>query len=180
VEDFGQFIEDHKDEIEALSLLYEQPYHARLRYSQVKELAKALKTSELPLHDRPEAELWRAYEQAESEKVRGQGGQALVDLIALVRHAIDPQQPLEPIEQTVRQRYEAWLEEKKKQGVAFTDEQRRWLDAIRDHIAQSLTIEADDFQDVPFNQLGGLGKAHQLFGERLEPLLEELNERLAA
>jgi hypothetical protein len=30
------------------------------------------------------------------------------------------------------------------------------------------------------NQRGGLGKAHQLFGEQLPKLLDELNEVLAA
>jgi hypothetical protein len=30
------------------------------------------------------------------------------------------------------------------------------------------------------NQRGGLGKAHQLFGDELNKLLEELNETLAA
>jgi len=43
-----------------------------------------------------------------------------------------------------------------------------------------LTIEPADFEDVPFNQMGGLGKVHQLFGDRLPKLLDELNERLAA
>ena len=80
----------------------------------------------------------------------------------------------------MHQRYERWLAEKEAQGITFTDEQRRWLDAIEDHIATSLTIEPDDFEEVPFSQLGGLGKAHQLFGDQLNPLLEELNERLAA
>jgi type I restriction enzyme R subunit len=32
----------------------------------------------------------------------------------------------------------------------------------------------------PFNQQGGLGKAHQLFGEQLPGLLDELNAVLAA
>ena len=62
----------------------------------------------------------------------------------------------------------------------FTEEQRQWLEAIRDHIATSLAIEPDDFEYVPFQQHGGLGKAAKLFGEELRPLLNELNEALAA
>jgi type I restriction enzyme, R subunit len=50
----------------------------------------------------------------------------------------------------------------------------------RDHIATSLSIEPDDLDLSPFNQHGGLGKAHQLFGEQLPDLLDELNEVLAA
>ena len=51
---------------------------------------------------------------------------------------------------------------------------------IRDHIATSLSIELDDLDYTPFNQEGGLGKAHQLFGDQLPNLLEELKEALAA
>jgi type I restriction enzyme R subunit len=32
----------------------------------------------------------------------------------------------------------------------------------------------------PFNQRGGLGKAHQLFGDKLSRLLDELNLALVA
>ena len=51
---------------------------------------------------------------------------------------------------------------------------------IRDPIATSLSIELDDLDDTPFHQEGGLGKAHQRFGDPLPTSLEELNEVLAA
>jgi type I restriction enzyme R subunit len=70
--------------------------------------------------------------------------------------------------------------DKAKSGVKFTPEQLAWLNLIRDHIATSLSIEPDDLELAPFNQRGGLGKAHQLFGEHLPQLLEELNSTLAA
>ena len=63
---------------------------------------------------------------------------------------------------------------------AFTDEQVRWLEAIRDHIAGSVSMTPSNFQYAPFNQQGGLGKACELFGEELEGLLEELNLELVA
>lgn len=44
----------------------------------------------------------------------------------------------------------------------------------------AISIEPEDFERAPFNQRGGLGKAHQLFGEQLPKLLDELNEALAA
>jgi len=60
----------------------------------------------------------------------------------------------------------------------------------RDHIATSLSIDREDLGLSPFNQRGGLGnpsavalakvEAHQLFGEQLPKLLDELNEVLAA
>ena len=44
----------------------------------------------------------------------------------------------------------------------------------------SLSIDPEDLERSPFNQRGGLGKAHQVFGDQLPKLLDELNEVLAA
>ena len=38
----------------------------------------------------------------------------------------------------------------------------------------SVNIVPEDFEYAPFNQEGGLGKAHQLFGERLPVMLAEM------
>ncbi|MBA2593807.1 MAG: hypothetical protein H0U97_16775 [Gammaproteobacteria bacterium] len=51
---------------------------------------------------------------------------------------------------------------------------------IGDHIASNLGIETDDFGYAPFDQRGGLGKVHQLFGPELAKMIEMLNEELAA
>ena len=124
--------------------------------------------------------LWGYVLALEPDNVKGAGGTSLVDLIALVRHAIHPQEPLLPVSDEVEQNYNAWLVEQKAAGVQFTAEQTAWLAAIKNHIAQSLAIEQADFEDVPFNQMGGLGKVYQLFGDKLPKILDELNERLAA
>jgi type I restriction enzyme, R subunit len=174
---FRQFIEDNRDEIEALQILYSRPHRAGLRYGQVKELMQAIRQP--PLSTDPER-LWLAYEAVEPDKVQAHGGKQLVDLIALVRHALDPDNPLTPVSMTVEERYQQWLAEQQAGGAEFTAEQRQWLDAIKDHIASSLTIESDDFDDVPFNQFGGLGRAYELFGDSLNSMLNELNARLAA
>jgi type I restriction enzyme R subunit len=176
---FRQFLEDNRDEIEAIQILYSRPYRAGLRYRQVKELAQKIEMPPLAIHH-PEQQLWAMYEALEPEKVKGHGGNALVDLVAIVKHALHPEEPLIPVTMSVEERYREWLLQQESAGVSFTVEQRRWLDAIKDHIASSLHIEADDFDYAPFTQLGGLGKAHQLFGERLDEILKELNARLAA
>jgi hypothetical protein len=51
---------------------------------------------------------------------------------------------------------------------------------MAEHIATSLSIEPGDFTTGWFGQHGSLGRAHTLFGERLKPLMAELNERLVA
>jgi type I restriction enzyme R subunit len=177
--DFRQFLDDHRDEIEAIQVLYSKPYKAGLRYRQVKELAAAIERPPLSLRD-PVSRLWKLYEAVEPDHVQGAGGKALVDLIAIVRHALHPEAPLVPVAADVNSRYETWLQEQTAAGATFTVEQRQWLDAIRDHIATSLAIDADDFEYAPFSQLVGLGRAHQLIGDKLPVLLDELNGRLSA
>ena len=180
---FRKFIEDNKDQIEALQVLYSQPYRAGLKFRHVKELASKLNQPPFFVDpNRPESlsRLWQAYEVVEPDKVRGKGGRQLVDVIALVRHAMDPNTTLAPVGMTVQERYQQWMAEKQTAGVMFTADQRKWLDAIKDHIAASLNIEQDDLEEVPFNSIGGLGRAYELFGDKLNAILDELNERLAA
>jgi len=76
--------------------------------------------------------------------------------------------------------FNAWIGQQENQGKKFTEEQRRWLEMIRDHIAANLSIEADDFDYAPFVQQGGLGKVHEVFGDELGKIIEELNGVLAA
>jgi type I restriction enzyme, R subunit len=179
IADFKAFLKANKDEIEALKILYSQPYRAGLRYQHVRELRDRIQRPPLGIQQ-PELRLWQAYEAVEPKTVKGRGGNALVDLVAIVRHAMDPTEPLVPVETTVEERFLEWLAEREGAGVVFTEEQMKWLEAIKDHIAKSLTIEDEDFEFAPFSQLGGRGKAHQVFGDRLPAVLEELNTRLAA
>lgn len=179
ISDFKAFLEANKDEIEALKILYIQPYRAGLRYHQVKELRDAVQRPPLGIQQ-PELRLWKAYEAVEPKAVKGRGGKALVDLVAIVRHAIDPREPLVPVQATVEERFFEWLAEQDAAGVVFTEEQMGWLEAIKDHIANSLTIEDEDFELPPLSQLGGKGRAYQVFGDQLTVILAELNERLAA
>lgn len=177
---FRQFLEDNKDEIEPLQVLYSQPYRAGLKFKHVKELAAKLSQPPFyvdPAHPESLNRLWQAYKIIEPGNVRQRDGKQLVDVIALVRHAIDPKTPLSPVGLTVEVRYQTWLVGQAVAGVSFTPEQRKWLDSIKDHIATSLAI---DQEEVPFNQIGGLGRAYELFGEKLAKLLLELNDALAA
>ena len=73
-----------------------------------------------------------------------------------------------------------WLAQQENAGRRFNDEQRQWLEAIRDHFAANAEVSADDFEYVPFNKLGGLGRAHRVFGPELAHVVEELNGVLAA
>ena len=175
VQSFREYIEENRDEITALQVLYERPYRQRLSYADIKALADALVS---PPRSWTTERLWSAYRQLDDSKVRGSGQRTLADIVSVVRYAIGGVDELAPFADGVHERFLGWLAMQETAGRAFTEEQLRWLEAIRDHIAGSVSIELGDFQYAPFNQQGGLGKAHELFGEELGGLLEELNGAL--
>jgi len=177
VESFRQFIEDHKDEITALQVLYSRPYKQRLTFKEIKEVANAISR---PPHRWTPEQLWQAYETLDRSKVHGSPGTVLTNIVSLVRYELQQEKELVPFPEVVQERFEVWMAHQEAAGRTFTDEQRAWLERICDHIAASLAITADDFEAVPFVQHGGLGKAYELFGDHLTPLLDELTEVLAA
>jgi len=178
VESFEQFLAENKDEIDALQFFYSQPYQARLRYKDIKALAEAIGAP--PRSWTPDV-IWRAYQTLAEDRVRGASGQRLLtDIVSLVRFALHQEEELVPYREKVDERYQNWHLQQQNQGREFTDDQMRWLDMIRDHIATSLEIDIDDFDMTPFSQEGGLGKAAEVFGGDLGTILKSLNEALVA
>ena len=191
VESFEQFIADNKDEITALQVLYSKPYKQRLRFEDVRELAEKLvaQVEQLRIYQthpqgwekRVPDELWAAYQKLQAGKVRGAAANhILTDLVSLVRFAMHQENELVPFPEKVQVNFRAWVEQQQASGRRFTDEQRKWLEMIQDHIAANLQIETDDFDYAPFAQEGGIGKVWQLFGDDLNTILDELNGVLAA
>jgi type I restriction enzyme R subunit len=178
VQSFEQFLAEHKDEIEALQFFYSVRHKKRLKYEDIKALADAIKA---PPHSWTPEKLWRAYETLERSKVRGaSAGRLLTDMVSLVRFALDQDDELVPHADRVQERFENWLAQQANKGRTFTDEQRRWLEMMKDHIATSLQVEVEDFELSPFADEGGLAKASKVFGKGLGGVLKELNEVLAA
>jgi type I restriction enzyme R subunit len=176
VKDFRFWIDRHKEEFTAFQVLYAGTRALKLSLTDLRRLRDAL--ARPPFSTTP-IQLWRAFQAVEAEKVKGSGGEMLTDLVNLVRHALMPAFTLVPYREELRERYETWLKERDADN-AFTLEQREWLDRMAEHIATSLAIAPEDFESGWFGQRGSLGRAHALFGEKLRPLMTELNERLAA
>ena len=198
VQSFEQFIVKHKDEITALQILYTVPARQRvtqagkhLTFDHIKELADAI---EKPPYLWNESQLWQAYAALEKSKVKGASGKRiLTDLVSLVRFAIHQDNELVPFPERVNANFNAWLAQQQSSsplpqgegkgeggGRRFTPEQLHWLEMIRDHVAANLGIGTDDFEYAPFAQEGGLGKAHRLFQEDLQTIIENLNVSLVA
>jgi type I restriction enzyme R subunit len=177
VDSFRQFIEENKDEIAALQILYSRPHSQRLTYREVKELANTI--GRPPRSWTPDS-LWRAYEALDAARVYGSGHRILTDIVQLVRFALEQEDELVPFPEVVRERYDAWLLRQENAGRTFSAEQLAWLERIRDTVAASLGVTRDDLSGPGFAERGGLGKAYELFGEDLDPLLDELAQELVA
>jgi len=177
IESFRAYLDEHKDEITALQILYSRPYKQRLTWKDVKELANAIGRS--PQRWTPDA-LWKAYETLDKSKVRSSGPRVMADIVQIIRYAIGEDPQLVSYPEFVKERFTNWLEQQRQSGRTFTPDQLQWLERIRDHIAGSLAVSAEDFQLTPFVEHGGLGKAFEVFGDDLTPIIGELNEVLAA
>jgi type I restriction enzyme R subunit len=178
IESFEAFLDEHRDEITALQVLYSRPHARRLRFADIKALAEAIQAP--PRRLTPEV-LWRAYEALDRSRVRGASApRLLTDIVSLVRFATHQDDELSPFREQVDARFADWLARQEAAGRRFSPEQREWLALIRDHIAANLAIEPDDFDYSPFNQRGGLGRVYSLFGDEFEQIIGELNEVLAA
>ncbi len=106
-------------------------------------------------------ELWRAYETLEKATVRGASAERLLtDIVSLVRYALHQDGALVPYADHVPERFRApGSPSRRATAGRSSDEQRRWLGMMRDHIATSVAIEIDDFDLTPFASDGGLARA---------------------
>ncbi|RJQ87742.1 MAG: restriction endonuclease subunit R [Desulfobacteraceae bacterium] len=187
VQDFRAWMEQHREELTALQVIYSGTKPLNISLKDLRQLREALLGPPLAVSPK---QLWRAFQAVDggnvavavtdNSAVKVRGGEHLADLVTLVRHALTPDENLVPYADNVRQRYAAWRQDMGQQGRHFTPEQSEWLDRMAEHIATSLFIEAGDFEDGWFGQQGSLGKASALFGLELPKLIEEMNKRLAA
>ncbi len=177
VADFKTWMAKHQDEITALQIFYTQPYRRReLNYKMIQEVLEKLKL-ERPLL--APMQVWRAYEQL--EKATGSPKSELIALVSLLRRISGVDSTLIDYSNKVDLNFRDWILKKNAgQHNRFTEEQMQWLRMIKDHIATSIHLDADDLGYTPFDAEGGKGKMWQLFGEQMDEIINELNEALAA
>lgn len=176
---FRQFIEQNKDEITALSIIYNQSWKNRpLTLAMIKELYEAMNQPPFNLtHDR----LWQAYDTSYPGRVKAKSTtRMLTDIVSILRFELGFDEELKPFNDVVDYNFMRWTMATNAGHIHFTDEQMTWLRMIRDHIASSMSITTDDLSLPPFDERGGLGKFYALFGDKYEELLDEINLALVA
>jgi len=178
MKDFSEYLELHKDEIQALSIFYNQPYNRReITFKMIKDVFDKLKL-EQPLLA-PDY-VWNAYaalENVKSEKPKDE----LTALVSLIRRACGIDSELKAFDKTIDENFRKWIfKQNAGKHNRFTNEQLDWLRMIKDHVVSSYHIEIEDLDYTPFDSQGGRGKMHQLFGKEMNDIINELNEVLAA
>jgi type I restriction enzyme R subunit len=176
---FKQFIENNKNEITALHIIYSQAYRNRpLTYKMIEELYAAMQQA--PYFFTVD-KLWQAYSVKFSDKVKSlTAAKKLTDIVSLIRFELGYTKELDLYAAEVNLKFRDWMLSKNAGYKQFTEEQTQWLRMIRDHISVSLSITKDDLDLAPFDNEGGLGKFYQLFGNKYEEILTEINVALAA
>jgi type I restriction enzyme, R subunit len=178
VESFRRYIDEHRNEIVALDLLYQRPHSQRhVTYQDIQELAEKLRQ---PPYNWTTEQLWQAYAQVNCDKVRGVNApRLLTDLISLVRHAVQLEDELVPYPEVVQQRYQAWLADQAAAGREFTPEQRWWLDRIAEQIGVNVELTLEDLDNGEFFDRGGRWGLSRVLGNKWQAVLNELNVTLS-
>jgi type I restriction enzyme, R subunit len=178
VDEFEAYLKSQQDSITALTIFFSQPYRRReLSFDMIREVLDKLKTDQPKLAP---MRVWQAYRQLDAYKGE-QPMSELTALVALIRRVCGLDSNINTFDGTVRRNFQNWIMKHHSGGAAkFNEAQMDWLRMVRDHVANSYHIEKDDLEMSPFDAQGGLGKMHQLFGNQMDSLLDELNEVLVA
>ncbi len=175
--DFETFCQTHKDELDALTIYYDQPQRRQeVTLQQIKDLLAALRANAPRLAP---LRVWEAYAALDEIAENAAPATELTALVALLRRVTGLDEKLSPFSDTVRRNFRDWILEQNA-GQPLTEAQTAWLKQIRDHIATSFRLEAEDLEYAPFDGKGGPAKMRQLFGARYLEVVDELNGRLVA
>ena len=173
---FRTFIEENKDEIVALRIIYDAAYKDRpMVIEKLKELYEKLKSKGITVE-----RLWDCYAIKQPDKVRRSTMAQITDLISMIRFEMGYADTLVPFADKVNYNFMQWTFKKNAGHIQFTEEQMEWLRLIKDHIAASLSILPEDLDLTPFDRKGGLLGFYDTFGDSYEQILQEMNVALVA
>ncbi len=163
LEAFAEFVKDNPMHIEAIEILLDRPQS--WNPDALEELYDKLKTTKLRF---TVENLQQAHKICYHK--------ALVDIISMIKHAARAESPLLTAKERVQNVFSRIMD-----GKSLNDEQRQWMDRIRQHLIANLSIRSEDFNLMPvFAREGGWTVANRAFEGKLEHYLKAINEAIAA
>lgn len=161
INSFCEFVKNNKDQVAAIKILFDSPKDWK------PEVLTDLRRT-LIQNDFEEKELQRVHNIVYHK--------ALADIISMVKHAVKEEEPILTAEQRVSSAIKHI-----KLNYTFNAEQEKWLELIKTHLIENLTIDIQDFEDMPvFGRVGGISKARKVFKDTLDELIIKLNLLIAA
>ncbi|WP_086247703.1 type I restriction endonuclease subunit R [Campylobacter vicugnae] len=177
IANFNDFINENKDEITALSIIYNKDYKNRkLTYELINELNDKLKSNNLDSF-----QIWNSYALIKPDKVKNNAKstvKCLTNIIQLVKFALGFDDELREFSSIANSRFELWKGRQKNKGIIFDEKQNEFLELIKDYIISNSYLNLTDIQNF-LSDKGGIFKAKTLF-DNFENLLVELNQTLVA
>lgn len=175
VKNFTQYIRTHKDEITALSILYNEPHRRKeITFKMINDLYQKLQLDKPHLDP---SKVYNAYTTLENSK-GGNPKTQLTTIVSLIRRITAVDAELTNYQYLVDKNFQEWVFRKQSGALKFSKEQMEWLHMIKDHVTVSLSLDSEDLDMQPFNNKGGLKKMYHLFGLEMNNIISELNEAL--
>ncbi len=176
IQTFKEFINENIDEITALGIVYNEKYKNRfITLEGLNKLYEKLKSKKIWIE-----RLGECYSVVKPEKIKKGSISQIADLISLIRFELGLTEYIRPFAEQVNKNFKEWVFKLNQGKEILSTEQMDWLRKIKDHIITSFSIKAEDLDLSPFDHDGGLGRFYEVFGERYEQILAEMNEKLVA
>lgn len=158
---FAEFVKQKEKEIEAIAILLNRPKNWNTKA--LNELKKTLKENSFV-----EGDLQKAHKLVYHKE--------MVDIISMVKHAAKDTEPLLSPDERVNQ---AILNVTK--GINLNEEQIKWMGYIREHLKQNMTLDENDFKDLPvFVDRGGFARFKRVFPGNFKQIITDINTAIAA
>ena len=158
---FSRFVQQKEKEIEAISILLNRPRQWSTKA--LTELKEKLRENKYEEND-----LRKAHQIVYHKDT--------VDIISMVKHAAKESEPLLSVDERVDKAIQKVTE-----GKQLNAEQQKWMEYIKQHLRQNMTLDENDLRDVPvFADRGGLRKFMKVFPENYKSIITEVNTALAA
>lgn len=158
---FSEFVKRKENEISAISILLNKPRDWNT--NALNELKKTLKES-----DYDETHLQKAHKIVYHKDA--------VDIISMVKHAAKETEPLLSPDERVNQAIQ-----KVTAGKKLNYDQQKWMEYIKEHLKQNMTLDEEDFSIVPaLSDRGGLSKFKKVFATEYNQIINEINIAIAA